>query len=176
MLQKYSIYLISGIFFKEPTTEHYLMEISRKTKIAHTSVKKHLETLTELNIIEKTIKLQGTRKYPIFKAKINNENYKQYKKIHNIEELTELIKFLKEKLMPKTIVLFGSYSRGEDIEDSDIDLFIESKKENLDLKKFEKKLSRKIQLHFNESFKKYPSELKNNIINGIIMQGYLEAA
>jgi hypothetical protein len=34
---------------------------------------------------------------------------------------------LAEKLMPQSIILFGSAAKGEDIEQSDIDLFIESK-------------------------------------------------
>ena len=51
---------------------------------------------------------------------------------------------------------------------------IECKKEELDLAKFEKKLSRKIELHFNERFISYPKELKNNIMNGIVLSGFLE--
>ena len=77
-------------------------------------------------------------------------------------------------MAPKSIVLFGSYQRGEDIENSDIDLFIESKKEKLDINIFEKKLKRKIELHFKEDFTSYPKELKNNIINGIVLSGFLE--
>jgi len=77
--------------------------------------------------------------------------------------------------MPKVIILFGSYQRGEDIEESDIDIFVEGKKEELNLDKFKKQLKRNIQLHFQEDFKKYPKELKNNIVNGIMLDGYLEA-
>ena len=79
-----------------------------------------------------------------------------------------------EKFNPNSIVLFGSYQKGEDTIKSDIDLFIESKEQNINLQEFETKLNRKIQLHFNESFEKYPKELKNNICNGIVLKGYLE--
>ena len=37
------------------------------------------------------------------------------------------------KLAPKSIVLFGSYQKGEDIENSDIDIFVECKKEKLNI-------------------------------------------
>ena len=57
---------------------------------------------------------------------------------------------------------------------SKIDLFVECKKEELNLEKFEKKLGRKIELHFNEDFTLFPKELKNNIINGIVLSGFLE--
>ena len=43
------------------------------------------------------------------------------------------------------------------------------------LKNFEKKLKKRIQIHFKENFSSYPKELKNNIINGIIIYGFLEA-
>ena len=72
-------------------------------------------------------------------------------------------------------MLFGSFQRGEDVEDSDIDLFVEACKMDLDLNSYEKKLNRKIQIHFRKCFGKLPEELKNNIINGIVLYGYLEA-
>lgn len=94
--------------------------------------------------------------------------------MHNLDQIINLIEFLKKEFMPNCIILFGSFARGEDIEDSDIDLFLECKKKNINLSKFEKQLNRKIQLHFNDNFKQYAKELKNNIINGIILDGYIE--
>ena len=96
--------------------------------------------------------------------------------IYNLSSLLEsgLIKFIEEKFMPKSIILFGSYRRGEDIENSDIDIFVECKEKKLNLDKFERKLNRNIQLHFKENFNLYPKELKNNIMNGIVVGGFLE--
>ena len=75
----------------------------------------------------------------------------------------------------RAIILFGSYSRGEDISTSDIDIgIITPKKNQPELKNFEKKLKRKVQLHFKTNFNDYPKELKNNISNGIVLDGYLE--
>lgn len=177
MFQKCSILTVAGIFFKEPTKNHYLIEISRKAELSHTSTKKHLQALAKLGIIKETIEKKGGRKFPLFRADLNSKNYKEYKRIYNLLELKKypLIGFLKDSLMPKCIVLFGSYQKGEDVEDSDIDLFVECKEEKLNLAHFAKKLGRNIQLHFKEDFKKYPPELKNNIINGLVVEGYLEA-
>lgn len=176
MLQKCSIFKVAGIFFDEPTKAHYLAEISNKVGLAHTSIKKHLLQLEKLSIIKESLEKKGKRNFPVYKADLESERYKKYKKINNIIQIEEsgLIDFLKERLMPKSIVLFGSYSRGEDIEDSDIDLFIECEKEEIDVGKFEKQLNKKIELHFKEDFKKYAKELKNNIVNGIVLYGYLE--
>ncbi len=177
MLQKCSIMRTAKIFFNEPLKSHYLIEISKKSGLAHTSTKENLKQLKKLLIIKEFLEKRGKRNFPIFKANIESEEYKKYKRAYNFFQIEEsgIANFLKSKLMPKSIVLFGSYSRGEDVEDSDIDIFIECKKENLNLGSFERKLNRKIELHFKEDFKKYPKELKNNIINGIILRGYLEA-
>ena len=164
------------IFFQSPSKEHYLMDISRKIGLAHTSVKKNLDKLVRLGLIKETVEKKGSRKFPLYKADTSNKPFKRYKSIYNITSIIEsnLIDFIEEKLAPKSIVVFGSYQRGEDAEESDIDIFVECKKEKLELDKFEKKLVRKIQLHFNENFVSYPKELKNNIINGISLSGFLE--
>lgn len=177
MLQKCNIWNVAGVFFKEPTKEHGLLEISRKTKIAHTSVKRHLKNLRRMSIIAEYHKKEGSRVYPRYKAEQETKNFRDYKKIYNIVELINsgLINYLKDRVMPKCIILFGGYQKGEDIEDSDVDLFIETNKRELNLSKFEKILKRKIQLHFKKNFKDYPKELRNNIVNGTVLEGYLEA-
>lgn len=177
MLQKCNVLSVSGVFFIEPTKDHYLREISKKAHLSHTSTKVHLQTLVKLSIIERYVEKKGERKFPLFRAKIDSRNYKNNKKMYNHLQLQNsgLIEFLQDSLMPRSIVLFGSYQRGEDVENSDIDLFIECKEETIDISKFAKILNRNIQLHFKEHFKQYPNELKNNIINGAVLEGYLEA-
>ncbi len=176
MLQKSSIFRTAEIFFINPTKEHYLMEISRNIGLAHTSIKKNLKDLVKLGIIIEHKEKKGERLFPVYKSNLDNKIFKKYKIIHNLSSILEsgVIDFIEETVSPKSIVLFGSYSRGEDIENSDIDLFVECKNEELDLKSFEKKLGRKIELHFNEKFTMYPKELKNNIINGVVLNGFLE--
>lgn len=176
MLQKCSIFNVARVFFNEPTKTHYLIEISKKSNLAHTSVKKHLSTLKKLSAIKESVEEKGNRSYPLYKADIESKEYKFYKKIDNLIQIKEsgLIDFLKDKLMPDNIILFGSYARGEDMEDSDIDIFVECKKEEMDTSKFKKFLNRTVQIHYKDNFKEYPKELKNNIINGIVLYGYLE--
>lgn len=176
MLQKSSIVRTAEIFFVNPNKKHYLMEVSRTIGLAHTSVKKNLINLVKSGLIIELVEKKGGRKFPIYKANRDNKNFKKYKTIYNISSILEskLVGFIEEKLMPKSIVLFGSYQRGEDTEKSDIDLFIECKKKELDLNPFEKKLKRKVELHFKENFTSYPDELKNNIINGMVLSGFLE--
>ena len=177
MLQKCTIFKVAGVFFDEPSKSHSLMGISRDIKLAHTSVINHLTELIRLKIIKVQIEKKGKRDFPVYSANTEEESYKKYKKIYNLFKIEEsgLVNYLKDRFMPQSVILFGTYSRGEDLKDSDIDLFVECKKQNIVLSAFEKKLNRKIELHFKEQFNDYPKELKNNIINGIVLSGYLEA-
>ena len=176
MLQKSSIWKTAEIFFREPHKDHYLMNISRSIGLAHTSVKKNLNKLVKLGLIVESIEKKGHRKFPIYKADPDHKNFKKCRIIYNLSSLLEsnLVEFIEETLTPRSIVLFGSYQKGEDSEKSDIDLFVECKKEEFDLHLFEKKLGRKIELHFKESFNSYSKDLKNNIINGTVLSGFLE--
>ena len=141
ILQRCSLWKVAEIFFLEPTKTHYIKEISRKIELAHTSIKKHISVLLELGLIEKSIQI-----FVGYKAVRENPDFIFYKKISNLIMLKEsgLIESLKENY-PKSIILFGSYDKGEDIETSDIDIVIDTKKFKLDLKKFEKLLKYKIE-------------------------------
>lgn len=114
MLQKCSIWRIAGVFFQEPTKEHGLLELCRKAGIAHTSVKNHLETLKRMKIVSERAEKKGNRNYPVYKAEQANKTFKDYKKLYNLTELMNsgLIGYIKDKLTPKSIALFGSYQKG----------------------------------------------------------------
>ncbi len=107
---------------------------------------------------------------------MENEDYKHFKKIdliHRVKE-TGLLENLKSEYQPDCIVVFGSAVRGEDTEDSDIDLFLQAKAKEINLNEFEENLSRSIQLHISKSVEEYSEELRNNIANGTVLHGYLE--
>ena len=84
MLQKCSILRVLGVFFNEPTKLHYLIEISKKASLAHTSTKKHLDTLQKLSIIKEEIEIKGQRKFPVYQANTQHKNYQDYKKIFDV--------------------------------------------------------------------------------------------
>lgn len=177
MLQKDNRYKILKLFFEDPLPKgigFQLREISRRAKIAPTSVKKYLNELeNEKLIIKGKHRIHG---YPIYHANRNNDYFKFLKRLDIIQDIKELglMDYIKDKCMPDVIVLFGSASKGEDVKDSDLDLFVQSKEKKLDLNKYEKYLYRKINIFFNDNLNKLSKELKNNIINGIILEGYLK--
>jgi predicted nucleotidyltransferase len=176
MLQKSNIDKVAEVFFKEPLQDHYLKEISKKANLAHTSVKNYLEDLKREAVIKESIQKRGSRNFPIYKANRNSGNYKIEKRNYNRHNPSfyDLLNYISTNIMPQTIILFGSYNKGEDDEESDIDIFLQCKKQKIDLSQYEKELHRKIQLHMYNNFKKVPKELKNNIINGTVLRGFLE--
>jgi predicted nucleotidyltransferase len=172
MIQKYNKYIILQEIFDFPRKDFQMRERSRRTKIAQPSVINYLKSLIDEGLIVKEKK--GI--YPSFKANRDNESFKLYKKLNLIQQIykSHLISYIYDSCLPSTIILFGSASKGEDIEESDIDLFIQSKEKKLELDKYEKILNREISLFFEENFSRLNKELKNNILNGIIIKGYIK--
>jgi len=103
-------------------------------------------------------------------------NFKIYKRMDLQLRLHKsgLLDFLEHNLVPDAVVLFGSASRGEDVENSDIDLLVVATEKTLNLTSFEKKLKRKISIHFEPEPTKLPKELLNTIVNGVVILGDLE--
>lgn len=107
----------------------------------------------------------------------DNANAIALKRVENLKQIYEcgLVNQLSEKLPGAAIILFGSYSRGEDITNSDIDLaIIGAKEKEIELSSFEKILGRKISLQFYESLGSIHKNLRENLINGIVLYGIVE--
>jgi predicted nucleotidyltransferase len=171
MIQKCSIWKVFAEFANNPKKTYQIRELSREIRLAHTSIMLHLKELEKNNLIKK----ERVGVYNAYKANFDDENFRFYKKIYNMISLKEsnLVEYLENKATPDAIILFGSYAKGEDTGGSDIDFFILAKEKKIDLKKYEKKLNRKIQLFFSEDLNKLPNELHNNILNGVILSGFL---
>lgn len=172
MLENYNTYKLLKVFFDNPNENFRLRELGRLSKISPPSVIKYLKKFEEEELIKKIVK----RKIPFYQAVRDNDKFKLFKKISIIYELNKsgLVDYLWEKLSPDAIILYGSYAKGESIENSDIDIFIIGKKQEINIKEYEKKLGRDIHLMF-DSVKNIPNELKNNLVNGIMLKGYFRA-
>lgn len=172
MIQKYSRYKILQKFFDLPRKAFLVRELSRNTKLAVPSVRLHLKALLGEGLIIK----DKAGLYPSFKALRENMFFKLLKSQNIIFRLhqTGIVNLIEKTAYPTCIVLFGSASRGEDNEDSDIDLFVQSKQIKLDLGRFEKQLNRKINVLFEPDIKSLGPELINNLANGTVLYGYLK--
>ncbi len=158
---------ILELLFKYPTTGFTLREISRRIKISTPMISRIIKVLEKKEIVK------VKREKNVFKVYGNTENekFRELKRIYNLFSLIELKYFLIREFNPSLICVYGSYAFGEDIENSDIDIFVETEKSHYpDLSKFERKLSRKIHLMVG-SFSSLPKELKENILTGVVLYG-----
>ncbi len=168
MLQKCSYIRVLEVFFKEPTRVHFIREISRKINLATTSIRNYIKELEKEGLIKK----EYQKPFMGYIAQRDNEKFIHYKQIYNLYSLLELKNKLINDLGPKIIILFGSYQKGEDRENSDIDLLVLSKvKNSMNLKKFEDTLKRKIHITFVSKIKYLDEGMQNNIKNGWVLYG-----
>ncbi|MEK6915651.1 MAG: nucleotidyltransferase domain-containing protein [Nanoarchaeota archaeon] len=155
-----------------------LREIARLLKRSPTAVSKALEGIEKENLIK--VKKMNNIKMLSIEFNRDNERSIELKRVENLKLIYEsgLAKFLEETFSGATVILFGSYSRGDDIwamneeHRSDIDIaIIGVKSKEINLAEFDKKLERTIIINFYHSFKEIHKHLKDNILNGIILSG-----
>ncbi len=148
-------------------------EIAKILKVSPTTIKEPARKLKEKNLI----KIEKTKTINFISFNRDEEKAINLKRAQNLKNTytTGLTEHLKNELPGSTIIIFGSYSRGEDTNNSDIDIaVIERKEKKLTLNEYEKKLNRKININYYKTLKEINPELKNNILNGIIINGSVE--
>ncbi len=147
--------------------------LARILNVSQPAIAKALPKLEKLEYI-RTKKEEAGR----WSIELNRESKKviQKKRLINLEQVYKsgLVEFLEENFPGKTIVLFGSFSKGEDTINSDIDIAMLSKEKKIQLTKFEKIFEKTIFLHFYNSLKELNKELRENICNGIVLVGGIE--
>lgn len=172
MITKDNTLRVMEVFFRHPDKKIHLRELSRITGLSMPGVKKIAEKLEKESLLvskkEKMVKnFYASR----------NEKFLSLKRFYNMNSVfaSGLLNFLKDKYEePEAIVLFGSYSKGDDISRSDVDIaVITPKRITVDLNPFEKKLGRKIEVH-EVKVKNAEKEFLNTLANGIVLYGYLK--
>ena len=148
-------------------------EIASMLKVSPTAVGNSIKKLKESNLI----KIEKTKTINFVSFNRDEQKAIELKRAENLRNLylSGLSDYLEKELAGATVILFGSYSKGEDTNSSDIDIaVIERKDKMLELEKYEKILNRRINTNFYDSWKKIHENLKNNILNGILLHGGVE--
>ena len=150
-------------------------QISRMLEVTPPAVMKALPLLEKESLI-KTHKDKESKRWTI---ELNRDNHKvmQLKRVDNLKQVYEsgLADFLEKEFAGASIILFGSYSRGEDLINSDIDIAVIGRKDKpIDTEIYEKMLGRTITINFYDSFTKIHKHLKENLCNGIMLAGGIE--
>ncbi|MBM3200565.1 hypothetical protein FJZ53_06515 [Candidatus Woesearchaeota archaeon] len=167
------------ILFKYPDKEFSLSDIAKEAGVAKANIGAILDKLHKNGLIE------ITKLSKIWRIKANQSNWYfiRSKIVYNLNFVYQsgLVEFLNDYFKnPKSVILFGSFRRGEDISSSDIDIAIETEEHSeyetvrlKELEEFEILIGRKIQVHlFNKA--NVNISVFNNIANGILLSGFLE--
>lgn len=150
-------------------------QIANFLEVSAPAVMKALPGLEKENLI----KIKQDKETKRWSIELNRGHHRvmQLKRADNLKLIYEtgLADFLEKEFAGAAIILFGSYSRGEDIINSDIDIAVIGRKDKqIDVTKYEKELERQININFYDSFKIIHKNLKENLFNGIILAGGVE--
>ncbi|MFT4303462.1 MAG: nucleotidyltransferase domain-containing protein [Candidatus Woesearchaeota archaeon] len=164
---------IMNLFFQHPTKQWHFSEIQKIAKIADNKVSKWLKVLCNENIIKK---YKPTKKMPYYISCYDKPEYQNLKRIYALRNLHDsgLLNHLCSLKKPKAIILFGSFSRWDWHEKSDIDLFFYGDDDEFEKTDYEDKLGREIQIFScknKHEIKKYNKDLLYSIIKGDIIKG-----
>jgi len=149
--------------------------IAKLLKVSPTAVSNALENLEKEKVV--AVEKQGKMNLLLIELNRNNRQVIAMKRAENLKMIYEsgFVEGIFNKFPGATILLFGSYSHGEDIINSDIDIaVIGMKEEKMKLDDFEKRLEREININFYKDWKSIQKNLKNNILNGILLSGGVE--
>ncbi|MDO8508928.1 MAG: nucleotidyltransferase domain-containing protein [Nanoarchaeota archaeon] len=167
-------------FYAYPRTKIGLNDLAKSINSSKSATKQVVESLIKIeflnrDIIGKAWLLTANQKHPYLVTKKIPYNLNLVYESGIIDAVYKLIQ------SPRAIVLFGSYRWGSDIEDSDIDIAVEVL-DNRDLEiirlgeieqlGYRKKVP--VNLHV-FSRNKIDLNLFANIVNGIVLDGFMEA-
>ena len=156
--------------------------VARMLRVSPTAIAKSVQGMEK----EGFVNVKKSETMNLLSIELNRDSKRaiELKRVENLKMVYEsgLSDFLFDEFPGCAIILFGSYSRGEDVwtgeneeNRSDIDIaIIGSKEKNIELTRFDKILERAILINFYPSFKEIHKNLKDNILNGIILTGGVE--
>jgi len=158
-------------FFEDCYRRINVREYAKLMSISPPTASKALDSYYSESLLSK----EKFRNYIMFYANKDSRQFIDLSRIYWSIKLKELMDIIEKSLAAPMIVLFGSLSKAETKQDSDIDLAVFAHKKNLDIGEFEKKLRRKIEIFWFSSLKDIKNrELANNIINGYVLKGHLQ--
>jgi predicted nucleotidyltransferase len=158
-------------FFLDNYRRINIREYARIKKISAPSASTLLNNLENEGLLNKEVE----RSYIYYFANNKSEIFINLSRIYWSITFRKvgLIEYLEKELIDPLIILFGSFCKAELKSDSDIDLAVFSiSNKTINIKKFEDKLKRKVQLFiFKNKEEVKNKELLNNMLNGFIISG-----
>ena len=161
-----------GPFFEDCYRQISVREYARIVKISPPWASKLLKEYAKDGYLSQ----KEERGHLLFSLNNANEEIVELSRLYWKNMLKKVSALFKKKFVSIGGVLFGSLSKAEGREDSDVDIAIfSSEKKPIDLAQIEALLKRKVSIHWFKSLSDVKNEhLLNNIINGVILFGRIK--
>jgi len=160
------------LFFNSPRHWHF-EELRTTVNIGKPQLARWLRIL-EQEHITKRIKIPG--KMPYYLHNFTHPAFKNQKRLFAWKKMLDsgLLDHLAVLSDAKVIIIFGSFTREDWYEDSDIDIFIYGQDQQFEQGKYELRLGREIQVHTSRN----PEELQkiNNLLPYIIEGDFVKGS
>lgn len=166
-------------FFAYPDKEFTFNEICKATNTSKTTAHFVVEALLKKELITKTVLGKLWR----IKANNTSKEFIRGKIAYNLTLVYEskIVNYISENYpQARAIILFGSYRKGDDISNSDLDIAVElpgaeqiSINKDSEMAQFGYRTNVPVNIHF-FSRKSIDLNVFSNIANGIILEGFLE--
>jgi predicted nucleotidyltransferase len=162
------------LFFDGPGKQLHVREVARRAGLSPPGAMKVLKRLRDEGLVNE----ESNKVVVNYRGNYDSTRFVALKRSLNLYSLyasgliDEVAAFYR---IPECIVLFGSYAKGEDTGDSDIDIAIVTDMQDLQyLQYYEKKLNRRISIHLVNKVKNEDATFIGSLANGIVLYGYLE--
>ena len=164
---------ILELFFNNPTKHWHFEEIVKTAGIARSKADRWLKKFIKEELV-KRIKIES--QMPHYIGNYEHPHYRNSKRLFALAKLHEsgLLDYLASLQNAESVILFGSFSRSDWYQESDIDLFVYGNFNEMSLGRYMTKLKREIQIFHSKDkkdLKKMGGPLLRNIMKGIIIKG-----
>ena len=132
-------------FFNSPRHWHF-DELLKKADISRSQLAQWLKKFEKEGMIKR---VKPREKMPYYVYNFDNADFRLKKRLFGLKKLTDsgLFSHLSTLEGAKVVILFGSFSRSDWYDNSDIDIFIYGNDDKFEQGKYELKLNREIQTH-----------------------------
>jgi len=145
LYQKITQLKVLSLFLENPHSSYYLRESARMLNMDPMTVKRALDLLLKDNLLIRT----EEKNRILYKANVENPALRHIKISYNLSWLREknTVDFiLKQMKSVSSIVLFGSFAKGENDKESDVDILTISLSKNKPTSKLAKHLGSDVNL------------------------------
>jgi len=176
LYQNFTQLKVLSHFFDHPTEDFYLRELARLLKISPMTVKRALDVLVKAGMIIREEK----KNQILYHSNMESLAFRYAKVSYNLSwlEKKKVVEYILEKnLGISSIVLYGSFAKGENDKHSDLDLLLISSAKRADAFEISEKLNIEVNI-INFTSSQWTKQAKTNrafyldiITEGIVLYG-----